>query len=82
MGKKIKIIIGACVWAVIGVITAAAIIPSCSEKEPIAEKPSEDGLLLNDDLVAIKEDDGNITIKNTETGDLIFHSIMILYCIK
>ena len=37
MGKKIKTIIGACVWAVIGVITAAAIIPSCSEKEPIAD---------------------------------------------
>ena len=62
MNKKIKLIIGASVWAVIIVIAAAAIIASCSEKEPIAETPSEEGLLLNDDLVAIKENDGNITI--------------------
>ena len=65
MNRKTKLIIGISVWALISVIAAAAIIASCSENEPIAEKPSEEGLLLNDDLVAIKEDDGNITIKNT-----------------
>ena len=70
MNKKIKLIIGVCVWAVISVIAAAAIIASGSENEPIAEKPSEERLLLNDDLVAIKEDDGNITIKNTQTGEV------------
>ena len=75
MSKKIKLIIGVCVWAVISVIAAAAIIASCSENEPIAEKPSEEGLLLNDDLVAIKEDDGNITIKNTQTGEVTAEKI-------
>ena len=75
MNKKIKLIIGVCVWAVISVIAAAAIIASCSENEPIAEKPSEEGLLLNDDLVAIKEDDGNITIKNTQTGEVTAEKI-------
>lgn len=75
MSKKTKLIIGLSAWAVIAIIAAAAIIPSCSEKEPIAEKPSEDGLLLNDDLVAIKEDDGNITIKNTETGEVTAENI-------
>ena len=75
MNKKIKLIIGVCVWAVICVIAAAAIIASCSENEPIAEKPSEEGLLLNDDLVAIKEDDGNITIKNTQTGEVTAEKI-------
>lgn len=75
MNKKIKLIISVCVWAVISVIAAAAIIASCSENEPIAEKPSEEGLLLNDDLVAIKEDDGNITIKNTQTGEVTAEKI-------
>lgn len=75
MNKKIKLIIGVCVWAVISIIAAAAIIASCSENEPIAEKPSEEGLLLNDDLVAIKEDDGNITIKNTQTGEVTAEKI-------
>ena len=75
MSKKTKLIIGACAWAVIGFISAAAIIASCSENEPIAEKPSEEGLLLNDDLVAIKEDDGNITIKNTQTGEVTAEKI-------
>ena len=75
MSKKIKLIIGVCVWAAISIIAASAIIASCSENEPIAEKPSEEGLLLNDDLVAIKEDDGNITIKNTETGEVTAEKI-------
>lgn len=75
MSKKIKLIIGVCVWAVISIIAASAIIASCSENEPIAEKPSDEGLLLNDDLVAIKEQDGNITIKNTQTGEVTAEKI-------
>ena len=75
MNKKIKLIIGISVWAIITVIAVAAIIASCSKPEPIASKPSEEGLLLNDDLVAIKEDDGNITIKNTQTGEITAEKI-------
>lgn len=75
MNRKTKLIIGICVWTLISVISVAAIIASCSENEPIAEKPSEEGLLLNDDLVAIKEDDGNITIKNTQTGEVTAEKI-------
>lgn len=75
MSKKIKLIIGVCVWVVISIIAASAIIASCSENEPIAEKPSDEGLLLNDDLVAIKEQDGNITIKNTQTGEVTAEKI-------
>lgn len=70
MQKKTKIIMGASVWAVFVSIIIFAFAASCSQEEPIAEKPSQEGLLLNDDLVAIKEDDGNITIKNTETGEV------------
>lgn len=75
MNRKTKLIIGISVWTLISVIAAAAIIASCSENEPIAEKPSEEGLLMNDDLVAIKEDDGNITIKNTQTGEVTAEKI-------
>ena len=75
MNKKIKLIVGISAWAVIIVIAAAAIIASCSKEEPISEKVSDQGLLLNDDLVAIHEEDGNITIKNTETGEVTAEKI-------
>ena len=75
MNKKIKLIVGISAWAVIIVIAAAAIIASCSKEEPISEKVSDQGLLLNDDLVAIHEEDGNITIKNNETGEVTAEKI-------
>ena len=75
MNKKIKLAMGIAVWAIIVSVIIAAFVSSCSTEEPIAEKPSDEGLLLNDDLVAIKEDDGNITIKNTETGEVTAEKI-------
>ena len=75
MNKKIKLIIGISAWAVIVFIIIGAFVSSCSKEDPVAEKPSEDGLLLNDDLVAIKEEDGNITIKNKETGEVTAEKI-------
>ena len=64
MNRKNKIIVGIAIWGAILSPLVAALIGSCSKPEPIASKPSDEGLLLNDDLVAIKENDGNITIKN------------------
>ena len=75
MNKKIKLIIGISVWTVIASIIIAAFVSGCSKDEPIAEKPSDAGLLLNDDLVAITEADGNITIKNKETGEVTAEKI-------
>ena len=75
MNKGTKFIVGASVWGVILCIIIAAVIASCSQNEPVAEKPSDEGLLLNDDLVAIKESDGNITIKNTQTGEVTAEKI-------
>lgn len=75
MNKKTKIIVGASVWGVILCVIIAAVIASCSQNEPVAENPSDEGLLLNDDLVAIKESDGNITIKNTQTGEVTAEKI-------
>ena len=75
MTKKAKLIAGISVWTVILSVFIGAFAASCSVDEPVAEGPSEDGLLLNDDLIAIKEDDGNITIKNTETGEVTAEKI-------
>lgn len=75
MTKKTKLVLGISVWIVLLSVIIAAFVASCSVNEPIAEKPSNEGLLLNDDLVAIKEDDGNITIKNTETGEVTAEKI-------
>ena len=64
MNKKTKIIIGAATWAIILAIAASALIASCSQDNSVSEDASDNGMLLNDDLVAIKESDGNITIKD------------------
>ncbi|MBR5300700.1 MAG: WG repeat-containing protein [Bacteroidales bacterium] len=75
MNKKTKIIIGAATWTIILAIAASALIASCSQDNSVSEDASDSGMLLNDDLVAIKESDGNITIKNTETGEVTAEKI-------
>ena len=75
MKTKVKLILGIIVWSSIAAVIITSIVASCSNEEPIAERPSDEGLLLNDNLVAIKEDDGNITIKNTETGEVTAEKI-------
>ena len=75
MNKKIKLIIGISVWTVVASIIIAAFVSGCSKDEPVAEKPSDAGLLLNDDLVAIIEADGNVTIMNKETGEVTAEKI-------
>lgn len=75
MNRKIKIVIGASVWGTILCVFFVAILASIPKNEPISLRPSEDGLLMNDDLVAIKESDGNLTIMNTETGEVTAEKI-------
>lgn len=75
MKTKVKLILGITVWSLIAAIVIIAIAASCSNEKPIALRPSDEGLLLNDKLVAIKENDGNITIKNTETGEVTAEKI-------
>ena len=75
MKNKTKLIVGICSWTFIAAIIIFAVAATCSRPDPIAEQPSEDGLLLNDNLIAIKENDGNITIKNTETGEVTAEKI-------
>ena len=75
MNRKIKLILGISVWTFITAIIIFSFAASCSQPEPIEPAASEDGMLLNDNLVAIKEGDGNITIKNTETGEVTAEKI-------
>lgn len=70
MNRRTKIIIGASVWGVILCVIIAAIIACCTQSEPVSENPSNEGLLMNDDLIAFRDTDGNITIKNTQTGEV------------
>ena len=75
MNRKIKLILGISAWTFITAIIIFSFAASCSQPEPIEPAASEDGMLLNDNLVAIKEGDGNITIKNTETGGVTAEKI-------
>lgn len=51
---------------------------SCSE-EPQEELPevAEDGLLLNDDLIAVRSADGTVSIKNAATGKVTIKDIKL-----
>lgn len=75
MTNRTKIIVGAATWIMIAIIVVIALISSCSKDNSISEDASDSGMLLNDDLVAIKESDGNLTIKNTETGEVTAEKI-------
>lgn len=67
--KKIKFI---------ALAAAAFIVTSCTFfNRDEASYVHEDGLLLNDDLVAIKSSDGKISIRNTATGKVTIKDIEI-----
>ena len=75
MNTKTKRIIGISAWSLLAAILVVGIIFICSYEKPIAENVSEEGFLLNDDLVAIRENDGKITIKNEKTGTITAENI-------
>ena len=49
------------------VLTSVAGCTSCGKAE-IVEDISDEGLLRNDDLIAVRTDNGRISIKNAATG--------------
>lgn len=68
----------------IAVLSALLVtIPSCKDykkgKNKHAEytKVAEEGLLLNDDLIAVKADDGKVTIKDANTGKVTIKDIKL-----
>lgn len=73
-----KIGIAIAAWSTIFLITIPPIITSCSsEKDKIEDRIFDEGLLLNDDLVAVKTIDGKVTIKNSTTGKVTIKDIKL-----
>ncbi len=59
-------------------VLAAVLISSCRDlKEAEYTEVANEGLLLNDDLVAIKSDDGKVTIKDVTTGKITIKDIKL-----
>lgn len=77
MNTKTKRIIGISAWSLLAAILVVGIIFISTHKKPIAENVSEEGFLLNDDLVALRENDGRITIKNEKTGTITAENIKL-----
>ena len=73
-----KIGIAVSAWVFIGLVAIPPIVTSCSsDNDKIVESATESGLLLGDDLVAIKSSDGKVSIKNTATGKVTIKDIKL-----
>lgn len=59
-------------------IFAMALLFSCKNRE-VVEFPdvADEGLLLNDDLIAVRSDDGKVTIKDAATGKVTIKDIKL-----
>ena len=73
-----KICIAAAAWGTICLIAISPIVTSCSsDKDKIEDRVIDEGLLRNDDLVAVKTSDGKVTIKNARTGKVTIKDIKL-----
>ena len=62
----------------LAVLAAAALLTGCkSSRGTVVEEISDDGLLLNDELVAVRTDDGKVSIKNATTGKITIKDIQL-----
>lgn len=78
MKTIIKIGIGIAAWSFIGAVTVPVFVTSCvpGPKE-IVQEATDDGLLLGDNLIAVRRSDGKISIKNTATGQITIKDIKL-----
>ena len=81
MKHSIKLTIGICAWSVISAAGLGLLFQGCtSGNENVSrtvEEVSDKGMLTNDDLVAVKEKDGLISIKNIVTGETTIKNIKV-----
>ena len=65
-------------WGILAALVTTSV-SSCSfhRNRRVAEDISDDGLLLNDDLVAVRTDDGKVSIRNTTTGKTTIKDIKL-----
>ena len=66
-------------WAVIGSAFILPCVSGCTSlrKSEIVDDISDEGLLLNDDLVAYRTEDGKVSIKNAATGIVTIKDIKL-----
>ena len=78
MKTSYKVGIAVSAWVFIGLVAIPPIVTSCSsDNDNIVESATESGLLLGDDLVAVKGSDGKVSIKNTATGKVTIKDIRL-----
>ena len=58
-------------------LAAAALLTGCNSRGTVVEEISDDGLLLNDELVAVRTEDGKVSIKNATTGKVTIKDIKL-----
>lgn len=56
-------------------LAATTIFTGCNSRGTVAEEISDDGHLLNDDLIAVRTDGGKVSIKNATTGKVTIKDI-------
>ena len=62
----------------LAIFSMIAAIPSCKCSKPVEyTEVADEGLLLNDDLIAVKSDDGKVTIKDANTGKVTISDIKL-----
>ena len=66
-------------WLTAGIAILIVAMTGCTscKKPEIAEDLYDDGVILNDDLVAYRTDDGKVSIKNATTGVVTIKDIKI-----
>lgn len=63
---------------ILAAVAAATLCTACNgRKLPEVQSVVDEGLLLNDDLVAVKSDDGKVSIKNAATGKITIKDIKL-----
>ena len=81
MKHLIKLTISICAWSVIGAAGLSLLFQGCTfgneNASRTVEGVSDKGMLTNDDLVAVKEKNGLISIRNIVTGETTIKNIKI-----
>ena len=77
--KTKTIILAVAAWGTLAAVVATPVVSgcSCSHGRTVAEDISDEGLLLNDDLVAVRSEDGKVSIKNATTGKVTIKDIKL-----
>ena len=66
-------------WAAVAAVVLLSAVTGCTScrKAEIDEDIADEGLLLNDDIVATRDEDGTVTFRNTATGKKTIEGISL-----